>query len=182
MRDYWCQNAVYIHDLHKAGTEPLRGQGKGLGVEMLGLWSLAYLIGVDFIPTLGRCIRAASSDSLQWHPTASKRPGLCMNVWLGACRVKIPWDLSKRALVTLMMPDHRLLFWCPAQPSAGPLMGMANETPQTLKSKGRSFHLIRRIWSVFYAKCKMRMNKKKTAVKDNTLCARKLNTSKQGSD
>ena len=49
-------------------------------VKPLGLCSMADLIGVGSIPALARFVMAVFSDSLQWHPTALKRPGLCVTV------------------------------------------------------------------------------------------------------
>ena len=49
-------------------------------VKPLGLCSMAALIGVGSIPALARFVMAVFSDSLQWHPTALKRPGLCVTV------------------------------------------------------------------------------------------------------
>ena len=46
----------------------------------LGLCSMADLISIGSIPALARYVMAVLSDTLQWHPTALKRPGLCVTV------------------------------------------------------------------------------------------------------
>ena len=55
----------------------------------LGHCSMVALIGVGSIPALARFAMAVFSDSLQWHPTALKRPGLCVTVY-GSVQGKDP--------------------------------------------------------------------------------------------
>ena len=59
-------------------------------VKPIGLCSMADLIGVVSIPMLAIFVMAVFYDSLQWHPTALKRPGLCVTV-CGSMQGKDPF-------------------------------------------------------------------------------------------